>query len=154
MDIDRIVKNTVVDDNGCWIWTKSTNSSGYGQLTKNKKYWTSHRYAFACNNGAIPDGLIVRHKCHNKKCCNPEHLELGTDKENYYDSMDVHINASKRLRKVWIVGEKEYNTFREAVEDTGISANSLSKFTDKNTRIFDIDRYRESCAIAGWIPKI
>ena len=81
MNLDRIKNNTTVSDTGCWEWQKSCNSSGYGQLTENKKYWSAHRYAYACTN-TLSDGDVVRHTCHNRKCCNPEHLKIGTHKDN------------------------------------------------------------------------
>ena len=43
------------------------------------------------NNKEIPNGFIVRHKCDNRKCCNPEHLELGTYSDN---SLDTAIRVS------------------------------------------------------------
>lgn len=141
-------------DSGCWVWKKSCNSAGYGQFTKNKKYWLAHRYSYAHTYGNLSDNDIVRHMCHNPKCSNPEHLAKGKHLDNWKDSEDVHKAAAKKLRKQWIIGSNTYSTFREAVEGSGISANSVNKYTDKSTRIFNIKKYREACIVAGWKPKI
>ena len=99
--------------------------------------------------------LYVRpNLCHNPKCSNPEHLTKGTHADNWNDSKEIHIATSKERRKKWIIENNVYSTFREAVKHSGISANSINKFTDKTTRIFNIVKYREACKIAGWEPKI
>lgn len=70
----------------CWEW-KSTSrlQSGYGRITINKKQHLAHRIAWEWAFGPIPDGMLVRHRCDNPPCCNPFHLELGTDQDNYND---------------------------------------------------------------------
>lgn len=45
--MERIKANINIDPlTGCWNWQKSVTSAGYGQLTENKKYWTTHRYVY------------------------------------------------------------------------------------------------------------
>lgn len=152
MSIEKLDKFTIRDGNDCWVWTKSTNSSGYGQITINKKYWTTHRLSYTLHCGEIPKGVLVRHTCHNRRCWNPHHLELGSDKDNWYDSKDTHLESSKRSRKTWNINGVSYSTCREAVDKTGISMGSIMKYTKNG--IFDIDQYRAGCKIAQRTPKI
>lgn len=151
MDIERILKNVTIDSSGCWIWKKSTNSAGYGQLTVNKKYWLAHRYALSCKQRVL-DTDVVRHSCHNPRCCNPDHLSVGTHADNYQDSVVVHKKADASRRKSWIIDGISYNTVREATKQTGISTHSIIKFTVNS--VFDIEAYRTACKKAGWVPKI
>ncbi|WGH49556.1 hypothetical protein [Alishewanella phage vB_AspM_Slicko01] len=152
MDIKRIIRNTEKANNGCWNWNKSCNSAGYGQLTESKKYWLAHRYAYICKFGIISDDLIVRHKCSNSKCCNPDHLVLGTHKQNYADSKLTHKAANIKSRSVWQIDGVVYNTIREAALKTGLSMSSLVKYT--NNGIFDIASYRRACIISRNTPKV
>jgi hypothetical protein len=75
------------DDDGCWLWTLSTTPNGYGKvgLPFSRKIGTTSRVAWALTYGPIPDGLCVLHRCDNRRCCRPDHLFLGTAKDNYDD---------------------------------------------------------------------
>ena len=141
MNLDRIERNITLNDNGCWVWNKSVSSSGYGQFSENGKYWNAHVYAYACVNETPQKGSQVRHSCHNRKCCNPSHLSTGTAKDNYHDSKETHDRVAKNRRKQWIVDGVTYATCREAVEKTGISMNSIIKYTKEC--VFDRESYEK-----------
>jgi hypothetical protein len=73
-------------DTPCWIWTATKDSCGYGRiLGKHKKPIGAHRLSWSLQRGPIPSGLCVLHLCHNPGCVNPEHLYLGTQKDNARD---------------------------------------------------------------------
>ena len=69
----------------CWLWTGATNLQGYGKLNVNGKLQQAHRIAWELENGPVPDGLLVLHRCDNPACVRPAHLFLGTHGDNYKD---------------------------------------------------------------------
>jgi hypothetical protein len=72
----------------CWIWTGGT-VRGYGLATNtidnSKKQIYAHRLSWCLFNGGILGGMLVLHKCDNPSCVNPEHLFLGSHKDNAID---------------------------------------------------------------------
>ena len=78
----------VGNENECWPWQeKSRHEHGYGVFrpTKDSGAVKAHRFAWSEANGEIPSGQVVRHKCDNPPCCNPNHLVLGTQADNVAD---------------------------------------------------------------------
>ena len=91
------MKYTVLD-NGCWQFNGCTMPNGYGKVTVNKKTWLAHRYSFYKSNGEIPKNMHVCHKCDNRLCINPEHLFLGTRKDNMQDMINKNRQNFSGLR--------------------------------------------------------
>lgn len=75
-------------DNGCWIWIGACNFDGYGHLTVSQKPWSAHRFSYTIFTGEIPKGMCVCHKCDCPPCVNPDHLFLGTAKDNARDKYE------------------------------------------------------------------
>ncbi len=70
----------------CWEWNRGLGSHGYGQVyLRRGKPLLAHRVSWEITNGQIPKGLYVLHKCDNKKCVRPDHLFIGTQKDNIRD---------------------------------------------------------------------
>lgn len=70
----------------CWAWTGATQKSGYGRIrTASGKLDGAHRVSWSMHNGLIPEGKLVLHKCDNPACVRPNHLYLGTYRDNAQD---------------------------------------------------------------------
>lgn len=71
--------------NECLEFAGALDTSGYGIVWKDGKNTSAHRivYEFFC--GPIPNDACVMHSCDNPRCCNFEHLSLGTKKDNSDD---------------------------------------------------------------------
>ena len=67
----------------CWNWLGSINKiTGYGKKQWFSETWLAHRWVWTMLCGKIPHGMTINHKCRNRKCVNPHHLELMTMVDN------------------------------------------------------------------------
>lgn len=82
----RFLKFSYQTEN-CWFWLGSRTAQGYGKFFFNGKLTEAHRAAFMLFRGEIPAGFQVLHRCDIKQCVNPEHLSLGTGKDNVRDAI-------------------------------------------------------------------
>jgi hypothetical protein len=98
--IDRYLSR-VTKAADCWSWNGAKSGQGYGVIrcSETNRNIFIHRLSYSHFNGPIPDGMNVLHKCDNPECSNPEHLFIGTQKDNVLDMM-------QKGRKPPVVGLK------------------------------------------------
>jgi hypothetical protein len=92
-----LVDRSSVDN--CWPWRGAVGNSGYGRFKLRSKLYLPHRVAYRIAYGEIKDaheyhGAVVMHRCDNPRCCNPDHLALGTQLENVID-MDAKRRGNR-----------------------------------------------------------
>lgn len=100
---DRFEEKFVLpgEDDGCWEWQATKNARGYGMIreSRGRLMLCAHRVAFELYVGSIPEGGIVRHKCDNPSCVNPDHLEMGSQSDNMNDWWQRGVNARRKITK-------------------------------------------------------
>lgn len=89
-DVERFNKKYNINEFGCWIWTGGTRKNSKG--VPYPRHWSdsgesigAHRFSLELVHGPIPNGMYVCHKCDTPLCVNPEHLFIGSHKENMLD---------------------------------------------------------------------
>lgn len=80
--LGRIMGRINIEAGGCWIWTGRTSRNGYGRISVRNTERAVHRVMFMLFGGVVFDGEVIDHRCRNRACCNPEHLEAVSVREN------------------------------------------------------------------------
>lgn len=83
---ERITSRMTVEDRGyaspCWVSNRATHSNGYTKIGYMGRTWLTHRFAYTVFVGDVPEGMQLDHLCKVRACCNPDHLEPVTCREN------------------------------------------------------------------------
>lgn len=133
-----------VTETGCFECTShAVNSTGYFFIRNNGKTYQLHRFIYKEMFGEIPKGLVVRHKCDNRKCINPEHLELGTLADNNRDRVERGRSGDVKGEKVGTskLKESEVKEIKSLLRE-GVKGKRIAK-------IFNVSESAISCIKRG-----
>lgn len=78
----------VLKTDGCWLWQAAKLPKGYGRIGIGGKYggyMLAHRASWELHFGKIPERMFVCHRCDTTSCVRPDHLFLGTQRDNMLD---------------------------------------------------------------------
>ena len=87
------------DPNGCWPWMGSVRKNGYGQIFPRDglgRLHYAHRMAYELSKESIPKGLVIDHLCRVRKCCNPAHLRVVTQRVNLLNGKTLQAANAAR----------------------------------------------------------
>lgn len=90
---DRIAVDPIT---GCWNWTGTLNDKGYGVLKIVGKAWRAHRYIWTVAEGRIAAGLTLDHRCRNRACVFPVHLEPVTNRVNVLRGIGISAQNARK----------------------------------------------------------
>lgn len=143
--LDRVnwyKQNAIREDKyGCWIWQREIGKDGYGRIKYKGKKFATHRLFWGLYYNKIDEldslrekGLVFRHTCNNKSCCNPKHIKPGTRSENALDSAirkfnepveewlalyEIVLNEGCNISRIKVVkGLRDLGLVSEEVSDT------------------------------------
>ena len=127
--------NKVDKSDGCWEWTGSKNPNGYGTFSLHCVPYYAHRVSYAmANGGKIRRGMSVCHTCDNPGCVNPDHLWLGTGKENSRDMVKKGRCVKAKLTEEdvrWI--RQLGGTNADLARCFGVGGNCISKIKSRKS---------------------
>lgn len=100
---------------GCWEWTAAKDGNGYGKFGHcSSRSMLAHRFSYILKYGSLPQDIDICHTCDNPACVNPDHLFLGTAKDNVADAivkgrhkMPPHPNGEGHPRAKVSLGDVE-----------------------------------------------
>lgn len=87
---------THINTDDCWLFAGFIDPKGYGRIPRGRRYSLAHRAVYEAERGEIPTNLVCDHLCRVRRCINPAHIELVTDKENILRGVGTGAKNAKK----------------------------------------------------------
>lgn len=140
----RNLERLVIKKDGCWEWQGDIENNGYARLSiRDVPARHAHRASYLLYKGEIPEGLQVNHLCHVRSCCNPEHLYLGSQKENMKDKIDLDRQAKGSKNGNSKLTEKQVKEIKILLEKGLTCAQIGKQYEVSGTTILNIKTLRQ-----------
>lgn len=140
----KLIENTIISTvqstlvtGKCILWNKALRPGNYGYFRVLNRIKPSHVWSYEMNTLTIVEkGLVVRHKCNVTLCCNFDHLEIGTNKQNALDC--INTNNCSRISSIEKVMEirSTYN-----LDDLNLEERCI-KYGMKKGALRNIEKYK------------
>lgn len=124
--VNRFWDKVLKLDSGCWEWQAGL-CHGYGVYWLNGLSIKAHRFAYETSMGAIKPGMIICHKCDNRKCVNPDHMFEGTYADNSLDMVEKRRQAKGIKNGRALFTQELANQVREAYAMGNKTQHQLAK---------------------------
>jgi len=142
---ERFWEKVQRQENGCYEWTASLGPGGYGQFLMKrdgqpKRMYPASRIAWELQRGPIPKGMFVCHHCDNRKCVRPDHLFLGTIKDNVFDARQkgrlqhkITLEQVREIQRTWDndTTPRHYGVLTKMKKQYGVSFTLLWKIVHR-----------------------
>lgn len=130
-------------ETGCFYCTSHKyNASGYGYISVRGKVHRLHKYIFEECFGEVPPKMVIRHKCDNRFCFNPEHLELGTHEENMRDMVERNRSLKGSKSPFAVIDEEKARLIKQLIRDKVTCRAIAERLNVKVSLVFDISAGR------------
>lgn len=137
------IESKIEKKDGCWNWTGLLNRTGYGIIGMSGRAKLAHRISFEAYAGRIPELMCVLHKCDNRRCVNPDHLFIGTRKDNADDRGDKGRSAKgesngqsklSEMEVLQIIGD--HRSQADIARSYGVSGSTISRIKSRKSWLF------------------
>lgn len=127
---DRFWAKVQKSETGCWLWTGTISKNGYGNFGLDGRVVSAHRMAWQLAHGRTPPaGAVVMHSCDVRACVRPDHLSVGSHKDNMRDMVVkgrsfVGVGSLGSRAKL---SETDAESIRREYQSGGVSHGQLSE---------------------------
>jgi hypothetical protein len=116
----------VVDENGCWVWQRLVSHNGYGRIVRDGKDYRAHRVYYEQRFGELAPEMQLHHRCRNKRCVNPDHLEPMTAEQHRQLVRHGKLGPTE-VQHIRALAANTSLTQREIAARFGVSSTQVSR---------------------------